>query len=294
MKSLAEPNWEAIKGFVAVARRGSLTEASAELGVSIATLGRRIDGLESELGLKLLRRGPTGTQVTDAGRAVLEHADKGARHMAQIVRVARALVSGPLETPVRISSTEPVISDVLAPRVGSVLERSPGLRLELEVSTDITNLNAGEADIAIRLANPRTETLIARRLPVVRLGLFCSKAYLAGRAPSCLRLSDEHLLWLDARYGDIPENRWIRERGLEPALVLRSSSIRALHRAAEAGAGIAPLPHYSAAPAGLVEVPTSGLPARQPWLVFHRDTRTNARMRCVRDWVSACCRAAFG
>lgn len=291
---MIEPDWNAVRCFVAVCRTGSLTEAAVQLNLSIATIGRRIDSLEAALGVKLLLRGPTGTKPTEAGEAILQYAEPGARQLMQIARVARALAAGPQDTPIRVSSTEPMIADVLAPNIPALLAEHPGLRIEFDVSNAISNLNSGEADIAIRLADPKSETLIARRLPAIELGLFCSKTYLRGREAHVLDLSCERLLWLDSRYGRIPENAWMADHGLEHAAVLRSSSVRALQQAAEAGAGIALLPVFSARKEGLVQVQAPALPKRQPWLVFHRDTRRNPRMKAARDWINQSCEAAFG
>ena len=72
------------------------------------------------------------------------------------------------------------------------------------------------------------------------------------------------------------------------AVVVRSSSTRALINAAAAGAGIALLPHLLAGQcAGLVEIPAPRpIPARPVWLVTHRDLRRARPLRLVRDWIA--------
>ncbi|MFN8920571.1 MAG: LysR family transcriptional regulator [Hyphomonadaceae bacterium] len=281
-------DWDAIRCFVAVARRSSLSEAADELGMSIPTISRRIDGLETQLALKLLQRGPRGARLTEAGHAILQVAEPGARQLSQIARRARALQEGPNLPAVRISATESVIADVLAPRLDRLRAQDPSISIDLEVSNDIANLNAGRTDVAIRMVRPAEETLIARRLPVIRLGLFASPDYLKGRDLDRLVLSDEHLVWLDRQYGEIAENIWLKAQGLEASIRLSSSSVRALLNAAVEGVGIAPLPAFAARKAGLIEVPHRAMPERQPWLVFHRDTKTNPRLQLVRDWIVTC------
>ncbi|MFN7496640.1 MAG: LysR family transcriptional regulator [Hyphomonadaceae bacterium] len=281
-------DWDAIRCFVAVARRSSLSEAADELGMSIPTISRRIDRLETQLALKLLQRGPRGARLTEAGHAILQVAEPGARQLSQIARRARALQEGPNLPAVRISATESVIADVLAPRLDRLRAQDPSISIDLEVSNDIANLNAGRTDVAIRMVRPAEETLIARRLPVIRLGLFASPDYLKGRDLDRLVLSDEHLVWLDRQYGEIAENIWLKAQGLEASIRLSSSSVRALLNAAVEGVGIAPLPAFAARKAGLIEVPHRAMPERQPWLVFHRDTKTNPRLQLVRDWIVTC------
>jgi DNA-binding transcriptional LysR family regulator len=286
-------DWEAVRCFVAVARRGSLSEAAIELGLSIPTLSRRIDALEAQLDLLLLRRGPRGAHLTEAGHAILQVAEPGARQLSQIARRARALQDGPNLPSVRISATEAVIADVLAPRLASLRAQDASISIDLEVSNDIADLNAGRTDMAIRMVRPLEETLMARRLPVIRLGLFASPDYLRGKDLNRLVLQEEHLLWLDRQYGDIAENLWLKAQGLDATIRFCSSSVRSLLNAAVAGVGIAPLPAFAALQAGLIEIPLRILPDRQPWLVFHRDTKTNARLQLVRDWIVACFKEAL-
>ncbi|MEO0574444.1 MAG: LysR family transcriptional regulator [Pseudomonadota bacterium] len=287
-------DWNATHCFVVVARCGSLTEASNTLKLSVPTLTRRIDALEGAVGTLLLRRGPRGATPTAAGRALLEHAQSAARHMAHMTRAARVLIETPMDVPVRISSTESMIADVLAPKVSELHAVEPALKLELDVSNALSDLSAGDVDIAIRMVRPTLATLIASKLPVIRMGLYCSRRYLARRDVASLTLADEQLLWLDRSFGDIAENQWLEKQNLEPAVKLRAVSVRALQNAAIAGNGIAPLPVFSAEAAGLVRVPSRTFPQRHPWLVFHRDTRNDKRMTTVRQWVISCCKTAFG
>ena len=281
-------DWEAIRCFVAVARRGSLSEAAEELALSIPTISRRIDQLEAQLGLRLVHRGPRGARLTEAGQAILQVAEPGARQLSQIARRARALQEGPDLPSVRISATESVVADILAPRLARLRAQDPSISIDLEVSNDVANLNAGRTDVAIRMVRPMEETLLARRLPMIRLGLFASPDYLKGRDLDRLVLSEEHLVWLDRQYGEIAENIWLKAQGLEACIRFSSSSVRALLNAAVEGVGIAPLPAFAARKAGLIEVPHRAMPERQPWLVFHRDTKTSPRLQLVREWIVTC------
>ena len=120
----------------------------------------------------------------------------------------------------------------------------------------MVSLAAREADVAVRFAKPVGDSLIVRNLPPFDLGLFAAKSYLAGRRPASLDLRRERLLGFDASYGRIAEVAWMEESGLAGAVVVRSSSTRALINAARAGAGVALLPRLLARPiATLVEIP---------------------------------------
>lgn len=282
-------NWDHLRCFIAVARAGSLTDAAKDLNISAATLGRRIDALESSLGLKVIKRRPSGAIVTSDGVAILKLIQPGAEYLDQISRLAKTLQLTPDHRTVRISSTEPIISDVLVPALPAFIEANPSIRLELETSLEVSDLNIGEADIAVRMFQPDSETLIARKLPRIRLQLYCSRDYLKGRDPNTVNLNEECLVWYDQAYGDIAENVWIRKHGLLDRAIVRSGSVRALMKTAIAGIGIAPVPTFLASNTDLVSVPSPPLPDRQTWIVFHRDARTLTQQKRVRDWIRQAC-----
>lgn len=280
---MGKAGWDALRAFKAVAEKGSLSRAAAAGQLSVATLARRIDALEADLGFKLFRRGPGGVTLTSQGTRVLALVKAGAEQFDLIDRLVRAAAED--APPVRLSSTEPMIADILAPALPRLLEKNPRLKIELESSIELSNLNRGDADIAIRMVKPAGDTLIARRLPLIEISLFASKSYLAGRKADDVILSEEKLLWYDSAFGDIAENLWLKNRRLELMVVVRAGSVRALAAAAAAGVGIAPLPTFIARRANLVLASPERLPDRTPWLVFHRDARNDARLRAVRRWI---------
>ncbi|WP_263997894.1 LysR family transcriptional regulator [Mycobacterium yunnanensis] len=64
-----------VRYFVAVAEHGHFGRAAAALHITQPSLSRQIRGLERQLGTTLLLRTPRGSQLTDAGRAFLTHAE---------------------------------------------------------------------------------------------------------------------------------------------------------------------------------------------------------------------------
>ena len=121
----------------------------------------------------------------------------------------------------------------------------------------------------------------------MKLGLFASREYLRGRAPSALVLERERLIGYDDSYGPIPEVRFMEQAGLAGALVVRCTSTRALLAAACGGVGIALLPILLAQRHRLVEVPAARLPpGRAPRLVTHPDSRSSPPIRAVARWVT--------
>ncbi len=286
--------WTDLSYLITVAAAGSLSGAAQDLGVSISTVARRLDALEHDLELRLTDRRRDGVRLTTHGQQIVALAAGVGMEVAKIERAAAALRSGEATEPVRITATEMVVADILAPALPLLWQRAPKLRVELSTRADIVSLAAREADLAVRMVRPVGDSLVARRLPLIRLGLYASRSYLAGRDPAALAVRDERLLLDDESYGRIPELRWMEEAGL--AARLRTGSTRALLRTAVAGAGIALLPEaFAKHESVLIAVPPpSPIPPRTPWIVMHRDLKKAAPIRAAADWIEAAFRIAFG
>jgi DNA-binding transcriptional LysR family regulator len=279
--------WDDLRCFIAVAEAGTLSAGAKRLGLSIATTGRRIDALENALGLRLIDRSPDGAAVTAKGRKILAIASAGADQLEQIARIAAALRQGNCSEPVRISATEPVASEILAPALPKLWSTDPTIRVQLSSAAEVASLSRREADIAIRLFDPTGESLFVRRLPQLPISLYASRNYLKGRPAASIDLSAERLLSFDDTYGAIPETVWIDSLGLGEQVIFRTGSTRALLKATLAGSGIAPLPElFAAREASLVRLPLpKPIPARTPWMVVHRDLRAVRQIRTVKAWI---------
>ena len=67
-------NWDDIRIFLAVARKGSLTAAGIDLNMSASSVSRHIDDLEFRLDAKLFLRSQTGYVLSDIGLEILADA----------------------------------------------------------------------------------------------------------------------------------------------------------------------------------------------------------------------------
>ncbi|MBV9078780.1 MAG: LysR family transcriptional regulator [Methylobacteriaceae bacterium] len=282
-------DWTDIQALLIVSESRTQTEAARKLGISVPTLSRRIASLERATGLRLVDRRSGGITLTLEGGALVERARPMTDLAASAERLAAVLRSGGWAGLVRISATEPIICEILAPALPAFVEAHRDVHLDLVASNAIVSLSAREAELAVRFSRPSEGRLAARRLASLRFGLFAAAAYLRGRDPAALRLEDERLLAYDHTFGDTPEASWFGAPGLQAAIVARSSSTRGLARAAAAGAGIALLPVVvGSRTSGLVAIPSErAMPARSVWLVVHQDLQRSDVIRRVIDWVVA-------
>jgi DNA-binding transcriptional LysR family regulator len=264
----------------------SLSAVAKARGVAVSTVARRLDALESTLRLRLVDRRANGVGLTPDGLRIAALCPPAIEVGARIERAAVAMRSSSEVPPPVVSATEIIVSEVLAPRLPLLWARQPGLSITLRSESRLVSLAARDADLAIRMSRPEGASLIAKKLPPLKLGLYGSKTYLAGRKPSDIRLDHERLLVYDESYGRLPETEWIDAGGYRAAVAMSTGSTRALQMAAQAGAGIALLSHIAGRRLGLIEIPAPVvLPQRVPWLIVHRDLRRLPAVRSVHDWI---------
>jgi DNA-binding transcriptional LysR family regulator len=165
-----EPGWELYRSFLAVVREGSLSGAARRLAMTQPTLGRHVAQLEAALGIALFTRSPGGLAPTDAALALLPHAEAMEASAAAVVRAVSG-AAGDQGGTVRITASEIVGAEVLPPILAAFREHHPGIALELALTNRTEDLLRRDADLAVRMAQPKQDALLARRIGRVPLGL---------------------------------------------------------------------------------------------------------------------------
>jgi DNA-binding transcriptional LysR family regulator len=153
--------WDDIEMFLAVARTGSLTAAGAELDVNPSTVLRRLQLLETTLGVRLFDRDPRGTTLTPTGEVVLPRAQRMAEEALAVHRAATGDIDA-VEGSVRLT-LPPELVDLVAPAIAALTAEHPALQVEL--LTDVRQYDLGrEADVALRLTDEEPQGVVARRV----------------------------------------------------------------------------------------------------------------------------------
>jgi DNA-binding transcriptional LysR family regulator len=176
----SEIGWELYRSFLGVLKEGSLSGAARALGVAQPTIGRHVAALERALGLVLFTRSPTGLLPTEAALALRSHAEALESTAAALERTAASQGEG-VRGVVRITASDMIGVEVLPPIVGRLHARYPELKVELVLTNRVQDLLRREADIAVRMTPPRQESLVARRIGTVELGLYGAREYLESR-----------------------------------------------------------------------------------------------------------------
>jgi DNA-binding transcriptional LysR family regulator len=281
--------WDDLRYLLAVARRGSLAGAARELRVDATTVGRRLDALEKSLGTRLVLRGARTLALTEGAEAVVTRA----REMEDALRVLQDSVAGEARAvgTVRLAATEYLGHALIAPRLGELHSRHPGLDLELVVGSDVVDIQRGDADLALRLAPPRGDALVVRKAGEVGFALYAARGYL--RRHGAPRPGDFHghaLLAYRASLTSGAESEELKRLTAGARRLLQSNSTAVLREAAVAGLGVALLPCLSGEGDGRL-ARVGAVVARRPlWLVVHKDLQRSPRVRAAADWLVELCR----
>jgi len=152
--------------FVAVAEEGSLSTASTRLGMTLATVSRRISHLEDHIGHKLMHRGPRGITLTAEGESYLnECGDLVHRLEHRLTNLDESLNSDAGR--LKVLAPTNLAQGPLNPFWREFMADFPGVDLSVDLSNRFADLVQSQADIAIRVGPQPDSSLIQKRLGYV-------------------------------------------------------------------------------------------------------------------------------
>jgi DNA-binding transcriptional LysR family regulator len=145
--------------FREAARLGNFRDASKALRISPTAIGQTVADLERSLGenVRLFDRSQTGSQLTDAGRVLLEHGDRMLLEEAAARRAISNLFNGPTDAyrPVRIAY-EPLVAGLVGNGAYALIHNNdlPVRPFEVDAveadhETVVRNVQSGEVDLGI-------------------------------------------------------------------------------------------------------------------------------------------------
>jgi len=282
----ADVSWELYRSFLEVLKEGSLSGAARALDMAQPTIGRHIASLEKSLGLALFTRSQTGLMPTEAAQSLRGFAESMQSTAASLERAAASQGAGVRGT-IRVTASDVIGVEVLPPIVAALRDQYPELTVELVLTNRVQDLLRREADIAVRMVRPRQESLVARRIGQIKLGLHAHRRYLArhGTPGSIADLATHSLIGFDQPTAFIRNAGkalagWRRE-----AFGMRTDSDLAQLALIRSGAGIGVC---QAAIARRDDALVRILPKQfslllETWITMHEDLRDSPRCRVTFD-----------
>ena len=281
-------SWDLYRYFLAVAETGSLSAAARQLSVSQPTVGRQIAELEKRVETRLFERASHGYLLTSAGQQIRARIERVSADLVGAEQQIRGMDKS-LSGLIRVSATEGFGSYWLTPKLSEFQERHPNIRFELMLNISVVDLRRREADIALRLANPRVSDLVGRKAGQAGFGLYGAKAYFEkkGMPKTMADLIHHDFVGWQSGPGDFVLSSALEQLATPAQIKFRCNTVAAQIAAVSHGIGLFLVPHYL--------VPRDGRFIRlfpqeigqkiDIWLLTHRDLVKAQRMRALLDFL---------
>jgi len=141
------PPLQSLRAFEAVARLLSFRRAGEELLITQSAVSHHIRILEEHLGVRLFVRKSRGIALTKDGERYFKSVGEA---FAILTTATGDLCGHPARSRVRVSLLPSFAANWLVPRLADFSRLHPDVDLQLDPSMHLADLNAGEADLAIR------------------------------------------------------------------------------------------------------------------------------------------------
>lgn len=168
--------------FEAAVHTGSIAGAARLFHMSASRASKYLAELESELGVRLLKRSTRQLALTPEGEIYLERCKRilvEIRNAEDEARAQTGMVAGTL----RVAAPVGFGSMHLGPIIADFLQAHPKVRLQLLLDDRYSDLHSDAVDVAIRIGRLASSSLVARRLGLCRMVLCAAPALLARCGP---------------------------------------------------------------------------------------------------------------
>ncbi len=168
-------NWDDLKLILALSRYGTMSSAARALGLSTATVSRRLERSTEEVGQTLFVRRGQVWKPTPAAKTYIALAEALADGFPH--GKSHAVSDEMADRTVRVSIPLEVCQDTLAPRIPQFLQENP--KLSLDLYHEEKSVAFGEIDLRVSYEEPSEGRLIR-----LRLGAVGYRAYIGKTASS--------------------------------------------------------------------------------------------------------------
>ena len=143
----------ALRAFEAAARIGSFRAAAADLNLTPSAVSHAVRGLEQTLGRKLFLRTGRSVRLTDAGRTLIRHVERGFGEL--LLGLGSVAMHGP--ELLRLHTAPSFAAQWLLPRLRRLLREVEGLEVRIAAGTDYPRFVTDEFDVDIIYGMPSSE-----------------------------------------------------------------------------------------------------------------------------------------
>jgi DNA-binding transcriptional LysR family regulator len=247
-----------LRVLIEVARQGSFSAAADSLTYTQSAVSQQIATLEAETGMTMLERHPRGVRLTQAGEALVQHAE-GILARLEAAEAELSEIAGLRSGRLRMASFPTAGATLMPLAIATFRSRHPNVELTLsegEPEQIAPRLLQGELDLALLFEfgppSPPSESAADRLMRVELL-----------EDPMSLALPREHPLAAkdDVQLSDLSGEAWVQTSGsstcarhvvrcchaagFEPRVSFESDDYQTVQGLVAAGVGVALIPELA-------------------------------------------------
>ncbi|MES0882570.1 LysR family transcriptional regulator [Roseibium sp. SCP14] len=239
---------DCMKAFAAVVETGSFTKAGERLDTSKTLASKKVQALENHLGTRLLHRTTRSVSLTESGRIYHDRCVQLLDDLEELEGLMQNQVATPRG---RLSVTAPTTFGemYLAPCMPEFRRRYPEVSVDLSLTDRHVDLVEEGFDVAVRIADLPSSSLIARKLAPTAVHICATPDYLARSSiPEHPRDLTSHQCIVDTNFKS--GTSWpFHENGQKFSVLINGAlsvnSARAVREFVLADAGLALCPGYT-------------------------------------------------
>jgi DNA-binding transcriptional LysR family regulator len=279
----------------AIARGGSLTAASRELGRSLPVVSKRLAAIENRLGVCLVRRSTRKLTLTEEGEMLAARAERILDDIADLedeVSASSSELKGHITVRASLGIGRHHVSSIIA----DFTAEHPDVAIQLDTSA-LPLAATPNFDVAVHVGQPADSNLTLRRVARNRRVVCAAPSYLAAfgeptsidelRSHNCIVLREndgDYALW---RFGETGHEYGVRVDGS-----LASNDGDVVTKWALAGRGLIQRSTWHVGTylrSGELEqvLPDVQVPSADIYALFHDERHTTRRVRAFVNYLAA-------
>ncbi len=289
--------FDAMRVFVRIVEAGSFTKAAQTLGMDRASVTLLVQQLEGRLGVKLLNRTTRKVNVTEDGAAYYERIVGILSELEDVETSLPGAAASPTGV-LRVDVPSPLATLILVPALPEFHARYPDIQFDMGASDRKVDVIGENVDCVVRGGQVNDQSLIARRVGQLQLGVYAAPSYLERCGPPV------HPSELENSHHRIVRYRWTRTDQASPYSMRHNDELVNLHgrslltvddgnaylSAGLAGLGVLWLPDYMAkehaARGALVPLFAEWKIDPMPlYLAYPPNRRISKKLRVFIDWI---------
>ena len=179
--------------FIQLVESLSFTKTAAKQNTTQATISRRIQELERNLGLQLVKRDTRNITITEAGQKLYAGVKKQENELDNLVQQLHH-ETRENEGTIKVSLAHVMAYKLISRNIGKFLRSNPGINLQIFYQNNSFNLVNEQFDLAVVAQIPKQQTTIVKLLCKFKLQLYCTPEYIHKYGqPQCIADLQHHL-----------------------------------------------------------------------------------------------------